>query len=169
MMPKSEHSTLVAIEFVTGAAALAGGILLVVKPDGSLLHAKLSALSGSPFADWRMPGLLLALLVGGGFLWAAEWERRELPHARHLSMFAGLGLIVFELAELAWIGLQPLEMVFGVVGILVVVLAMRQPPVTRVHHRRPIGGHSVEETSPCHRATETYVRMGGGVDASSGH
>jgi hypothetical protein len=46
---------LVGAELCTGGAAVVGGLLLITRPDGSLLHAKLSALSGSPFSDWLAP------------------------------------------------------------------------------------------------------------------
>ena len=125
-MRRADDRALVCIEYFTGVTALAGGVMLLVRPDGSLLRAKLSALDGSPFSSWRMPGTLLAALVGGGFLLTAEWQRRRLRHARALSIFAGVGLIAFEAAELAWIGFQPLEAVFGIVGATVTVLAFRQ-------------------------------------------
>jgi hypothetical protein len=114
---------LVGLELGTAATAVVGGVLLAVRPDGSLLHADLVALTGSPFSDWRLPGLLLATLVGGGFTAAGtrEWLRGR--HARELSLVAGLGLVCFELAELAWIGFQPLEAVFALVGGTVCVLA----------------------------------------------
>lgn len=51
---------LVALEYFTGVTALVGGVMLVARPDGSLLQAKVSALGGSPFSDWRLPGVLLA-------------------------------------------------------------------------------------------------------------
>ena len=47
------------------------------------------ALAGTPFSDWRVPGLLLARLVGGGFLLAGWWQWRCLRYARELSMAAG--------------------------------------------------------------------------------
>jgi hypothetical protein len=126
-----EHGTaarvLVAIELATGAAALAGGLLLAVEPDGSLLQARSSALENGPFGDWRVPGVLLAVLVGGGFLGAAWWQHRRRPFARELSMLAGAGLVVFEGFELLWIGAQPLEGVFAVVGLTVLALAVRLP------------------------------------------
>jgi hypothetical protein len=56
---------LVTLELVTGAAALAGGVLLAAAPDGSLLRADPAVLGGTPFSDWRVPGVLLAGLVGG--------------------------------------------------------------------------------------------------------
>jgi hypothetical protein len=118
---------LVGLELFTGATGVAGGLLLVLGPDGSLLNAKLAALAGSPFPDWRIPGALLATLVGGGFLGTALWQWRRGWHARELSLLAGLGLVVFEGAELAWIGFQPLEAIFAGVGVAVMGLAWRLP------------------------------------------
>jgi hypothetical protein len=114
---------LVPLEMVTGVAALIGGVLLAVAPDGSLLSADVAALEGGPFTDWRLPGLLLGGFVGGGFLVAGTWQWRNGWHARELSMLAGLGLITFEVTEVAWIGFQPLEGVFALVGAAVVALA----------------------------------------------
>ena len=118
---------LVALELVTGATGLAGGALLASAPDGSLLRADPAVLAGTPFTDWRMPGVLLAGLVGGGFLLAGWWQWRGGWHARELSMAAGAGLVCFEAAELAWLGFQPLEAVFAIVGGTVTVLAWRLP------------------------------------------
>ena len=129
--PAQENRVVMVLEYVTAVAALAGGVMLAVRPDGSLLQARQSALAGSPFSDWRVPGILLSVLVGVGYLLAAEWQRRRLPHARELSIFAGLGLIAFEAAEWIWIGFQPLEVIFGAVGAVVAVLAIRQRAVAR--------------------------------------
>lgn len=118
---------LVTLELVTGAAGLAGGVLLAAAPDGSLLRADLAVLAGTPFSDWRVPGVLLAGLVGGGFLLAGWWQWRGGRHARELSMAAGSGLVCFEAAELAWIGFQPLEAVFAAVGVIVLGLAWHLP------------------------------------------
>jgi hypothetical protein len=118
---------LVALELVTGVTGLVGGVLLAAAPDGSLLRADPATLAGSPFSDWRVPGVLLAGLVGGGFLLAGWWQWRGRRYARELSMIAGAGLVCFEAAELAWLGFQPLEAVFAVVGVAVVMLAWRAP------------------------------------------
>ena len=118
---------LVVLELVTGLAGLAGGVLLAAAPDGSLLRADPAALAGSPFSDWRVPGVLLAGLVGGGFLVAGWCQWRGYRHARELSIVAGLGLVCFEAAELAWIGFQPLEAVFGLVGVVIIGLAWHTP------------------------------------------
>jgi hypothetical protein len=126
MLPRRGRRWLVGLELSTGAAAVFGGAALAARPDGSLLQAKLSALEGSPFRDWRVPGVLLAALVGGGFLLAGTAELRQWRGAPELSTLAGLGLVAFEGAELAWIGPQPLEAVFAAVGIAVATLGWRR-------------------------------------------
>jgi hypothetical protein len=118
---------LVGLELVTGATAVVGGLLLAIAPDGSLLAADPAALAGSPFADYRWPGILLAGLVGGGYLLTGFWQARSGAGARALSLIAGVGLIAFEGAELVWLGFQPLEGVLAVVGGTVAVLAVIAP------------------------------------------
>lgn len=121
---------LVGLELVTGGAALVGGLLLIVAPDGSLMQADTGVLAGSPFHDWRVPGVLLGGLVGLGFLGVGAWQWSAGWHARELSAAAGLGLIGFEAAEWVWLGFQPLELVFALVGACVTALAWRARPVT---------------------------------------
>lgn len=125
--PKLDRAqrALVVLELVTGAAALAGGALLVAAPDGSLLKADPAVLAGTPFSDWRVPGLLLATLVGGGYLLAGAWQHGGHRHARGLSAVAGAGLIAFETAELAWLGFQPLEAICAGIGVAVIALAAK--------------------------------------------
>jgi hypothetical protein len=99
---------------------------MAAAPDGSLLLADPAALASTPFRHGRLPGGLLAGLVGGGFLLAGWWQWRGYRYARELSMIAG-GLVGFEAAELAWIAFQPLEAVFAAVGVTVIGLAWRTP------------------------------------------
>jgi hypothetical protein len=121
--PGVGRRALVALELVTRGCGPGWGVLLAASPDGSLLRADPAVLAGTPFSDWRVPGVLLARLVGGGFLLAGWWQWRGHRYARELSMAAGAGLVCFEAAELAWIGFQPLEAVFAAVGVIVLGLA----------------------------------------------
>ena len=127
VMARRPRRILVGLELVTGATALVGGALLAIAPDGSLLAADPAVLAGSPFADYRWPGILLATLVGGGYLLTGWWQARSGVGARALSVFAGVGLVVFEAGELLWLGFQPLEAVLAVVGATVAVLAVVAP------------------------------------------
>ena len=134
--PRTIRRGLVAIELFTGVTGLAGGLLLTARPDGSLLRADPSVLAGTPFIDWRVPGVLLATLVGDGFLLTGWWTWRNHQYGRELSLFAGIGLIAFETAEVAWLGFQPLEAVFAVVGVVTVALAWRMRDPAGPKHRR---------------------------------
>ena len=117
---------LVVLELVIGFSALVGGLLLMSAPDGHLLSADRAALAGSPFGDWRIPGLLLATLVGVGFLGAAgvQWFAPRVGTV--LSLLAGVGLILFEAVEWTWLGFQPLEAVLALAGVVIVALAFRR-------------------------------------------
>ena len=131
---------LVGLETVTGVAAVVGGVLLAARPDGSLLRADAAALAGSPFDDWRAPGVLLASLVGAGMLSAAAVALRDRQRGAWVSVAAGTGLVLFEAFELAWLGPQPLEAVFALVGAAIATLAWsetsarRRPRLTTRHH-----------------------------------
>ena len=127
-MARRPRRILVGLELVTGATALVGGALLAIAPDGSLLAADPTVLAGSPFADYRWPGILLATLVGAGYLVTGFWQARSGVGARALSVFAGVGLVVFEASELLWLGFQPLEAVLAVIGVVVAGLAVFAPP-----------------------------------------
>jgi hypothetical protein len=47
-----------------GINGLAGGILLMIKPDGSLLGMQSDWLINAPFNNYLIPGLLLAFFLG---------------------------------------------------------------------------------------------------------
>lgn len=77
--PGVARRALVTLELMTGAAGLAGGVLLAASPDGSLLRADPAVLAGTPFSDWRVPGVLLA---GGGFLLGSGHDLGPCPRPR---------------------------------------------------------------------------------------
>ncbi len=124
--------TLIGLEIFTGLTALVGGLLLVIRPDGSLLMADPSVLAATPFSDWLIPGILLATLVGLGFLLAAFWQWAHGVFARYVSLVAGVGLVAFEVTQFLMIGFQPLQAVMAVIGVVVAVLAARAGPITTI-------------------------------------
>ena len=117
-----EHA-LIVLEGVVGAWGIVGGALLAAQPDGSLLQAKLSALRGSPFSDYRVPGILLAVLVGGGLLGAAVWLWQRWPYAHEVALASAVGLLLFEVVEFALIGFQGLQVVIGLLAVVIGWLA----------------------------------------------
>lgn len=134
------HRALVGLELITGASALLCGALLALRPDGSVLGLPVRVLEGTPFIDWRQPGLLLAGFVGVGYLVAGTAQRFRLPRRRELSVLAGSGLVLFEAVEWGWLGFHPLQAVFMAVGVAVTVLASTAD--VAVNHDMPSGNES---------------------------
>lgn len=127
------------IEFLIGTAAVTAGALMLIRPDGSLLDADPTVLTATPFEDWTVPGVLLAVLVGGGFLVACAVEWSGAPVASAASVAAGSGLIAFEIVQLALIGwhpLQPIMMIIGAGLVLLVNLRVAGNSSTRANQSR---------------------------------
>lgn len=76
--------------------ALAGGVALLIQPDGSLVGLQTAALAGSPFDDYRLPGLVLFTAFGVGPVLAAGGIYAN----RWWGWLAGLGVGV---AFLGWL------------------------------------------------------------------
>lgn len=124
------EKVLIALAAFTGVTGLAGGILLMIRPNGTLLQmtpAALAALSrNSPFPDFLVPGLLLALVVGCGMLASAALVLLRKHFACEAAVLAGAALVVFEVVELGAIGFMPLQLFEALVGIAVSILAVRR-------------------------------------------
>lgn len=50
--------------FILSINAVAGGFMLMLKPNGSLLQMNLNFLAGTPFTNYFIPGLLLFSFLG---------------------------------------------------------------------------------------------------------
>jgi hypothetical protein len=90
---------LAAVDLGIGLAAVAGGVLLAVCPDGSLLGMSSGLLGPTPFTDYRLPGLLLAGVVGGSNLIAGLVAWRA-------PRFAGIAGLVAVTLLLGWMSVQ---------------------------------------------------------------
>jgi len=81
---------------VSGAlTTLAGGIGLLT---GAIATPK-EWLEGSPFVDYTIPGLALAIIVGGSMLLSAATILTGREIGILASGFAGLAMMVFEIVE----------------------------------------------------------------------
>jgi drug/metabolite transporter (DMT)-like permease len=92
---------LVVIETLIGLAAIFGGVALLTGAFNFDQWIPVTWLTGTPFRDYTVPGLLLLIVVGGGMLLAAStiFVRRE--WAALLSAAMGLVMIGFEAFEVA--------------------------------------------------------------------
>jgi hypothetical protein len=95
MKHKATRITIFVLVVFGALTTLAGGIGLLT----GAIAAPLEWLQGSPFVDYTIPGLALAIIVGGSMLLAAAtiFTGREIGVLA--SGFAGLAMMIFEIVE----------------------------------------------------------------------
>jgi hypothetical protein len=84
-----------------GVGALAGGIALMMRPDGSVMQFDVQLLVGSPFSDFLVPGLILGGLFGVGSLVVAVMGVRRSRLAPFLAFAIGCAQMIWITVELA--------------------------------------------------------------------
>ncbi|BDG10076.1 hypothetical protein [Anaeromyxobacter paludicola] len=108
-----------AIASLLAASAIPVGVAFFLRPDGSLVGIPRAVLAGSPFESFRIPGLVLATVVGGSTLFAAVLLARRARSARMATVVAGtivVGWIAVQVLLIGYVSpLQPLVSVLGVV------------------------------------------------------
>jgi hypothetical protein len=108
-----------------GVGAIAGGIALVMWPDGSVMHFDVHLLAGSPFSDYFVPGLILGGLFGIGSLVVAVMGVRRSRLAPFLAFAIGSAQMIWIVVELAIIQeLSFLHPLFFAVGLVIAASAV---------------------------------------------
>lgn len=92
------------IGLAVGAGAVFGGWGLLSDADG--LGAEAKWLDGSPFPDYRIPGLVLLIAIGGGMLLTALLALIQSRAAGLAAFVMGFVLFVWGLVETLTIGYQ---------------------------------------------------------------
>lgn len=82
---------LVALAGFVAATAIAGGVMLATGGEGTRFPPAL--LTSTPFSDYFVPGLLLALVVGGSALVATLACLRDARFGARASVLSGLVLM----------------------------------------------------------------------------
>lgn len=119
--------SLTALHAVLGVLAVAAGQALARDPSGDPLRFEVEWLDGSPFPDYRVPGLFLTVVIGGANLVSAALLGRRDPLAPLASLGTGILLLVWIAIQTAIIGFRDWTqgMWWAVFG-LVTVLAARE-------------------------------------------
>lgn len=116
--------TIVAL-ILLGLGALAGGIALVMAPDGSVMGFETSLLAGSPFSDFLVPGLILGGLFGVGSLVVAAMGVRRSRLAPFLAFGIGCAQMIWIPVQLAIIReVSPLHPTCFAIGLVIAVAAV---------------------------------------------
>ncbi len=102
---------LAALELLTALGAIPAGLLFVFAPE--VVGTPLSQLDGSIFKDFLVPGLALAVFVGGSCVLAAVMALKETRHAEEWSVLAAAVLGFFLTVEMIVLpGVHLLQLVF---------------------------------------------------------
>ncbi len=96
--------TLILLHLVIGGGALAAGPALAAKPGGEVLHFRKEWLQGSPFQDYRIPGLVLTFLIGPTNLLSAMSQWRRFAFAPVASLGTGAFLLAWGTVQWFTIG-----------------------------------------------------------------
>jgi FtsH-binding integral membrane protein len=89
-----------------------------------------SLLHGSPFTDYLVPGLILVVVLGVFPLIVVYglWSRHT--WSWHAALMVGLALVVWIVVQILIIGYSsrpPLQLIYGLLGIVILALALLPP------------------------------------------
>jgi hypothetical protein len=111
--------------------AIAGGLGLILEPDGSNLGFSVELLNNSPFSDYLIPGIVLFVFIGIGNLVGGIVSFMRYKYAGEIAAVLGFALIIWIVVELFWIDpfwLHPLYSIFGCVELALGFLLRRSLP-----------------------------------------
>lgn len=123
---KTIRITAIILLLIVAINALVAGYLFITDPSGSALHIPVSWLRYSPFPDFLIPGIILFTVNGLFNLIVAITTIFNLKNYPILIMWQGIlltGWIIIQIILLH--NLNFLHVVFGIVGIALVVLGNR--------------------------------------------
>jgi hypothetical protein len=127
--PGGPFTALATLCLFVGLTAITGGLTLVARPDGSLVQMSVETLRHSPFRDFLIPGLVLALVVGVPNLLAGVIALQRRRATALLGLFAGAmitGWIVVEYLLLhAFHWLQALYLIVGLATLVTAWVLVR--------------------------------------------
>lgn len=134
------------LEILLSIGALGGGLILMLAPRGEIMPLPLSALVGSPFDTYFVPGLILFGVLGLGPLVAARLAWMRHPLAPAAAFVVGAALVTWVGVEVAIIGYSnepPLQAIYMVLGVAILLVAIRwlwDAGLPRLHHNAVVHG-----------------------------
>lgn len=130
-MIKMLRAALFMIDLFVALTAIGGGIALVTGLESSE-RVPLEWLRGTPFQSYVIPGLILAVVVGGSAAIAALATYRGLNAGGAASILAGVLLMGFIAVEVAilnqptrWTGTEVVYFITGLAMLLLGFVALR--------------------------------------------
>lgn len=133
---------LITLLFLLALAAIAGGGMLIIAPDGRLLEMPLSILEKSPFENFLIPGIILFLVLGVTPILTATGliKKSKSVLAEKLNMLKDMHwswtfTLYIASADILWIQIQMqfiksvswLHTFYVLFGLLIILVALMQP------------------------------------------
>jgi hypothetical protein len=116
------RTALLVLDLFVGLTAVIGGLAILlgaIQMPGEWLHH-------TPFSSYRVPGMVLAVIVGGSALVAAVAVMVRSVWDAIASLVAGVILVGWIVSEVAMLGFQSgLQPLYFVIGLLMIGLATR--------------------------------------------
>ena len=111
------------VSFIALTATLSG-LIMMSNPDGSILKIPLSLLSGTPFKNFLLPGLLLTVFVGVVNLLALYYNILRHPLRYNWAMAGGFMISGWIIVQMILINAAHwLHFIYLGIGILIILLA----------------------------------------------
>lgn len=102
------------------------GLLMISKPDGSILQLSPGLLEGTPFNNYLVPGILLAIIVGGVNLIAVFFNMQRHPVRYNWAMAGGFMISGWLIAQMILIRtLHWLHFIYLGIGLLIILIAFQ--------------------------------------------
>jgi hypothetical protein len=136
---------LTALAFTAVTSMLGGGVLVVgalVDLGASPVAIPDSYLEGTPFGSALVPGLALAIVIGGTHAVAFVMVAGRMRWAMVAAAVAGFGVLVWIFVQMIYIPFSPLQAVYFALGLIELGAVLVQLDVlhpwahARTHHER---------------------------------
>ncbi len=101
------------------------GLLMIYNPsDGGILNLPVSMLKETPFKNFKVPGLLLAVIIGGTNLLAVFFSIQRHPYRYNWVMAGGIMISGWIIVQMLLINaIHCLYFIYLGIGILIILLA----------------------------------------------
>jgi hypothetical protein len=107
-----------------GVTSTVSGILMISKPDGSILNLPPGLLEGTPFSDYLLPGIILTVFVGGVNLLAVYFNLERHPGRYNWSIAGGLMICGWIVVQVILINtIHWFHFLYFIIGIMTLLTA----------------------------------------------
>ncbi|MFH1297508.1 MAG: hypothetical protein ABIJ04_09580 [Bacteroidota bacterium] len=112
------------LQIFIGIGAIPAGIAMITDPSGSKLGMPLEMLINSPFSDFLIPGIFLLVINGIGSLLGGIVSFLRYKFAAEIAIGLGGFLIVWIVAQIWWMGIHWLQLLYIIFGIVELILGL---------------------------------------------